>query len=506
MTRPIMIQGTGSSVGKSIVCAGLCRIFLQDGLRVAPFKSQNMALNSFVTAEGLEMGRAQVVQAAASGLEPSVKMNPILLKPTGDKDAQVIVNGRVYNNLDAKAYHDYKTKAKPIVEEAYAALAEEFETIVIEGAGSPAEINLRDRDIVNMGMAEIANAPVILVSDIDRGGVFASIVGTLFLLTEEEKKRVKGVIINKFRGDIALLKPGLDMLEDIIKIPVLGVIPYMDLTLEDEDSVTERFHRRKSSNKSIRIDVIRLPYLSNFTDFDVFDLFEDVEVRYVEHAADIDAPDILVLPGSKNCIGDLLYVKHQGIDEKIRELYGSGTPVVGICGGYQMLGDSIEDPYGVEGQPRETAGLGIIPMRTVLEKEKITQQVTGTVLANEGLLAGLSGTRIEGYEIHMGRSLLTGSSEEQGHSSFADTGTGETGIVNGNVLGTYIHGIFDSVEFTRGLLNNIRLGKGLEPLPVPESYREAREGEFNRLAAELRKSLNLEQVYAVLNGETIACA
>ncbi len=492
MAKNIMIQGTGSSVGKSIITAGLCRIFLEDGYRVAPFKSQNMALNSFVTNEGLEMGRAQVVQAEACRLEPSVLMNPILIKPTTDKKAQIIVNGKVYKNMDAGIYHEYKKEARAIAEDAYFKLEKDFDIIAIEGAGSPVEINLRDKDIVNMGMAEIADSPVVLVSDIDKGGVFASIVGTIYLLNEEEKKRVKGVIINKFRGDIELLKPGLDMLEDIIKIPVLGVVPYIKMNLEDEDSVTERF-KAKSKDGDINIDVIRLPKISNFSDFNVFTMFDDVNLNYVDSADMINEPDIIIMPGSKNPIEDLKALRNTGIVEKIIGLHKKGTLVVGICGGYQMLGNSIEDPHEVEGDTGFIEGLGLIDMKTVLEKEKITRQVKGKIIGSNELLDGLENSEIEGYEIHMGRSI-----SESEYGSFALTDNGIDGSVHNNSIGTYIHGIFDSAEFTRGLLNNIRKKKGLPPIPYHETFHELKEREFKKLADALRESLDIEKIYKIV--------
>jgi adenosylcobyric acid synthase len=355
MAKNIMVQGTASSVGKSIITAALCRIFLQDGYTVAPFKSQNMALNSFVTTEGHEIGRAQVVQAEACKIEPSVLMNPILLKPTTDEDAQIIIKGKVFKNMSAEEYQKLKPDIKSIVMEAYSSLSRKYNIIVIEGAGSPAELNLRANDFVNMGMAEMADAPVILVADIDKGGVFASIVGTIILLAEEEKARVKGIIINKFRGDIKLLKPGIDTLENIIQIPVIGVIPYMKINLEDEDSVTERFATKEYDNEII-IDVVKLPRISNFSDFDAFNIYDDVSVNYVENAQEINSPDIIILPGTKNTIDDMAFIRETGIEKKILEHYKKGKTVIGICGGYQMLGSVIEDPSGVESSVKAIGG------------------------------------------------------------------------------------------------------------------------------------------------------
>ncbi|MFC1668934.1 cobyric acid synthase [Spirochaetota bacterium] len=497
MAKVIMVQGTASTVGKSIITAALCRIFFRDGYSVAPFKSQNMALNSFITEEGHEMGRAQVVQAEACGIKPSSLMNPILIKPTSDARAQIIINGRVYKNLDAMEYGNYKTEAKAIVKEAFLGLSEKFDIIVIEGAGSPAEINLKENDIVNMGMAEIADSPVLLVGDIDKGGVFAQLAGTMQLLEEHEKSRVKGTIINKFRGDVELLKPGLCMIEDIIKIPVLGVIPYMDLNIDDEDSVTDRFKKSNSSGE-INIDVIQLPYLSNFTDFNVFDIYDDVNLRFVARDHEIGDPDIIIIPGSKNTIADMEFIRHEQLDRKIIDHYKKGKLLVGICAGLQMLGKSIEDPYGLEGHANKIDGLGIIDIKTVIEKDKVTKQVKGTVTGESGFLRGLKGKVIEGYEIHMGRS--SGKIKE---NTFIDTENGETGILHDNIMGTYIHGIFDNSEFTRGLLNNLREDRGLPVMSGNISYGDFKEQEYDRLAQTVRQNLNMKAVYGILDGKEV---
>jgi adenosylcobyric acid synthase len=499
MAKNIMVQGTASSVGKSIITAALCRIFLQDGYKVAPFKSQNMALNSFVTKEGREMGRAQVVQAEACRLEPSVLMNPILLKPTTDSKAQVILRGRVYKNMDAQEYHKSKADIRSIVLEAYTTLARQYDIIVIEGAGSPAEINLREDDLVNMGMAEMADAPVLLVADIDKGGVFASIVGTIYLLAEQERTRVKGIIINKFRGDIELLKPGIEILEQIIKIPVIGVIPYVKLNLEDEDSVTERFSRKKNTGEII-IDIIRLPRISNFSDFDVFNMFEDVSVNYIESPEEIRDPDIIIIPGSKNTIEDMLFIKQTGIADKILEEHGKGKTVFGICAGYQMMGKSIEDPFGVESSIKEIDGLGIFDMTTVMTEEKTTKQVEGKIICDNGITNGLKGSTVKGYEIHMG--ISSGISEED---SFARTDNGINGTVGKNAAGTYIHGIFDSVKFTRGLLNNIRKAKGLAPVENNGSFADTKEKEFDRLAGIVRDNIDMKKIYNILYDNVACC-
>jgi adenosylcobyric acid synthase len=500
MAKNIMVQGTASSVGKSIITAALCRIFLQDGYKVAPFKSQNMALNSFVTTEGYEIGRAQVVQAEACKIEPSVLMNPILIKPTTDEDAQIIIKGKVFKNMSAVEYQKLKPDIKSIVMEAYTSLSRKYNIIVIEGAGSPAEINLRAHDFVNMGMAEMADAPVILVADIDKGGVFASIVGTIILLAEEEKARVKGIIINKFRGDIKLLKPGLDTLENIIQIPVIGVIPYMKINLEDEDSVTERFAAKEYDNEII-IDVVKLPRISNFSDFDAFNIYDDVSVNFVESAQEINSPDIIILPGTKNTIDDMAFIRETGIEEKILEHYKKGKIVIGICGGYQMLGSVIEDPSGIESSVKAIEGIGIFDMKTVMEKEKLTTQVTGEIISDAGILRGLKGKKIKGYEIHMG--AASGVIPDKGFCAIENSRT--DGTVKSNVVGTYVHGIFDSEEFTRGLLNNVREIKGLPPLENTKTYSGNKEIEFDKLAQIVRNNIDMKKIYNILYGDNVAC-
>ncbi len=370
MAKVIMIQGTMSGAGKSLMAAGLCRIMKRDGYRVAPFKSQNMALNSFITEEGLEMGRAQVMQAEAAGIRPQVCMNPILLKPTSHVGSQVIVNGRILGNMSAREYFAYKRSLIPEIRKAFRKLEEQADIIVIEGAGSPAEINLRENDIVNMGLAELVDAPVLLVGDIDRGGVFAQLLGTLLLLTEEERRRVKGLVINKFRGDPTLLDSGIEILEQRGGIPVAGVVPYMEVSLEDEDSLTGRFGRKERGK--VDLAVIRYPRISNFTDFNVFEQIPGVSVRYVAGLADLGKPDLIFLPGSKNTMGDLEWMRGNGLEDAVKKA-AEQTPVCGICGGYQMLGEEISDPQGLEtgGTMR---GMGLLPVVTRLGKEKVRRQ------------------------------------------------------------------------------------------------------------------------------------
>ena len=501
----VMLQGCASSVGKSLLTAGLCRIIKQDGHSVAPFKSQNMALNSYITKEGLEMGRAQVVQAEAADIEPCVEMNPILLKPTSDKKSQIIINGKVSDNLDFREYHKLKPSLKDMLKETYQSLERKYEYIVLEGAGSPAEINLRDGDIVNMGMAEIADAPVILIGDIDKGGVFAFLAGTVMLLTEAERSRVKGVIINKFRGDVSILEPGLKMLEDIIKIPVLGVVPYMEVDIDDEDSVSERLTRVVNGG-DIDVAVIRLPHLSNYTDYNVFSLEKSITLRYVKNTAELGNPDVVILPGTKNTIEDLLYLKAIGMDEQIVRHAKAGKAVIGVCGGYQMLADSLYDPYNVESNLKSISGLGLLDMKVTFGKEKTTAQAKGEVTADIGVLSGLKGCRIEGYEIHMGENAY---GSEVTECIAADERNGEKvkvvdGVCNvqGNVFGSYIHGLFDSGAFLRGIINNLRLSKGYtadtsESIP----YSEYKTKQYDKLADILRNSLDIDKIYKIMRKE-----
>ncbi len=503
----VMMQGCASSVGKSLLTAALCRIIKQDGYTVAPFKSQNMALNSYITRSGHEMGRAQVVQAEAACIEPDVCMNPILLKPTSDKKSQIIVNGKVYANQDFRDYHKIKPELKALVQKAYNTLAKEYEYIVLEGAGSPAEINLADGDIVNMGMADMADAPVILIGDIDKGGVFAFLAGTLQLLNEKHRKRVKGVIINKFRGDVEILKPGLDQLEKIIGIPVLGVVPYIEVDVEDEDSVTERF-KRVVGRGDVSVAVIRLPHISNYTDYNVFSLEQSITMRYVEHVSEIGDPDMIILPGTKNTIEDLLYLKSVGLDEYIIRHARQGKAVIGICGGYQMLANSLHDPYHTESRIKHISGLGLLDMDVTFEKEKVTTRVMGEVLSNgTGLLDGLVSTQIEGYEIHMGKSTFgkdavpgTGIVHSNGQDVQTLDGVSNT---NGNVFGTYIHGIFDNSGFLRGIVNNIRKDKGMgEDNSKTITFEQYKQGEYDRLADVVRNSLKIDMIYKIMRGET----
>ena len=516
MAKRIMVQGTGSGVGKSIIVAALCRIFSQDGYEVAPFKSQNMALNSYVTTDGLEMGRAQAFQAFAARKEPRVEMNPILLKPTSDTGAQVIMRGKPIGNMSAKEYHNYKPKALNLIKDCIGQLDRENDIVVIEGAGSPAEVNLRENDIVNMSIAKLLNAPVLLLGDIDKGGVFAWIVGTLELLEEDEKDLVKGILINKFRGDMDILKPGLEFLEKRINKPVIGVIPYFhDIKIQEEDSVSltaDKMKMRaalKGGDKRIRIEVVYLPHISNFTDFDALEAEDDVSLRYVGEEEKINEPDVIIIPGSKNTINDLLYLKNSGHVERIVEKARSGKCVVfGICGGYQMLCDSLLDPQGVESKVKKTHGIGLLPATTVFKSHKVKMTNQVRAIANLAFYKG----EIRGYEIHMGRTYFSNSNlksaftiiERSGKKVMDDDG----GAVNrdGNVIGTYIHGIFDNDAFRQAFLNHLRLKKGLSPVSVRASMDkgENKSGidwdiEYNKLADFVRRNIDMDTVYEIIN-------
>ena len=482
MSKVIMVQGTMSNAGKSLLVAGLCRIFKQDGFRVAPFKSQNMALNSFITSEGLEMGRAQVMQAEAAGIPPMVCMNPVLLKPTNHTGSQVIVNGEVLGNMSARDYFAFKKTLIPDIKKSFKKLEEYADIIVIEGAGSPAEINLKQNDIVNMGMAEMVDAPVLLVGDIARGGVFAQLLGTLMLLEEKEKRRVKGLIINKFRGDKSILDPGIEMLEKKGNVPVVGVVPYMELSLEDEDSLTERFDRK--SEGLIDIAVIRYPRISNFTDFNVFEQMPETAVRYVTSISELRHPDMIFLPGSKNTMGDLKWMRQNGLEAAVKKL-AEEIPVFGICGGYQMLGQEIFDPEGVEegGQMR---GMELLPVSTVLMPEKKRCQIEGRIERLSGLFHVLSDCTFKGYEIHMGR-----------------TGTEERIVVtsdkNENIYGSYVHGLFDEGMIANAMVQALAEKKGIEMENGEfEDYRTFKDKQYDKLADTLRMYLNMEEIYGML--------
>ena len=484
--KSIMIQGTASNVGKSILVAGLCRIFKQDGFTVAPFKAQNMALNSFVTAAGLEMGRAQVTQAQACKILPDVRMNPVLLKPNSDTGSQIIVNGKASGNLEAKDYYERKEILRPIVKEAYDSLAEENDIIVMEGAGSCAEINLRENDIVNMNAALMADAKVLIAGDIDRGGVFAHFVGTYELMLEEEKNLIKGFLINKFRGDASLLTPAIDFVTNKTGVPTFGVVPWLrDINLPDEDSVEfkQSVGKNKFDNsKTINIALIDLPHISNFTDFDCFEQEEDVNVSILDSPEDLEKYDWIILPGSKNTIGDMNYLNKTGFTDKIKAI-SENVIITGICGGYQILGKVIKDKDNVEANITEIPGLSLLNHITEFEEEKyLSQTVCKTVDQKFNLT---------GYEIHHGKTI----SEDE--VIFRDENGNSLGTKNknGNIWGTYLHGVFDNAEFRNFLLNEIRIKKGEETKPVSEF---SLENEFDKLADVLRESININEIYKIM--------
>lgn len=489
MAKPIMIQGTMSNVGKSIITAGLCRIFKQDGYSVAPFKSQNMALNSYITNENLEMGRAQVVQAEACGIEPSVYMNPILLKPVTDMGSQVIVMGEVMGNMKAMDYYKKKKDYIPVIKSAYEKLASENDIVVIEGAGSPAEINLKDDDIVNMGMAEIANSPVLLVGDIDRGGVFAQLIGTVALLEKREQERIKGLIVNKFRGDKKILEPGLEMLFEKSGKDVLGVVPYMNVDIDEEDSLAESLER-KTVTGLIDIAVIRLPKISNFTDFMSLELDPLLSVRYVERVSELKEPDMVIIPGTKNTISDMKWLRESGIEAGILKL--KNTIVFGICGGYQMLGENIEDVCGAEGYG-SIRGMGLLPMYTYFETEKTRTRAEGRIAELEGEFECLSDKKISGYEIHMGKSVLNT------EKHLIETEDKYDGCYGKNVMGSYIHGIFDEEEFREALINMLCSRKNIEYRGNRNvTFKEYKDSQYDKLADILRESIDMKRVYEII--------
>jgi adenosylcobyric acid synthase len=502
-----MVLGTASHAGKSLTVAALCRILRQDGFDVAPFKAQNMALNSFATLEGHEIGRAQAMQAQAAGLEPRVDMNPILLKPTSDVGSQVIVNGKVIGNYRGVDYYELRPRLLEAVTAAYQRLAAQHDVIVLEGAGSPVEMNLKDRDVVNMKMAEIADAACLLVTDIDRGGVFASLVGTYALLDSKERARFFGFLINKFRGDVGLFLPGIDYLEERLSQPCLGVVPYLhNHGIDDEDSVSlERRGVRPpdESDSRLSVCVVGLPYLSNFTDFSALESLPDVIVYYTRRPEDARNADVLILPGSKNTIPDLLWLRANGWEAAIRDHAAAGKPLVGICGGFQMLGSEIRDPHHTESDTEAVAGLGLLEVVTTLAPEKVTRQATA-VLNQANLLAGETVAPLfSGYEIHHGETLL----KNGARPLFKLTRSGDAdcqldGAINqdGSILGTYLHGLFDSAAGLAVLINHWQTmrGKALSDLRGLDAHAE-RERRYDALAGHYRSNMKMDLVYRALD-------
>lgn len=509
MANYIMMMGTSSHVGKSILATAMCRILYRKGRKVVPFKAQNMALNSYVTRDGDEMGRAQVAQAEAAGMEPMVDMNPVLLKPTGNAASQVIIMGKPVGNMSAREYHrGYSLKAFDAVKEALGRLDKEYDTIVIEGAGSPAEINLKANDIVNMRVAKYLQAPVLLIADIDRGGALASLVGTLELLDEEERALVKGLVINKFRGDVTLLTPAIDFLEEKTGKPVLGVVPHIDqMGIDDEDSVSLEEKQAAPTEGDIRIAVIQTPKISNFTDFDALANEKDVALYYVKSVEDLGEPDVIILPGSKNTTEDMLYLRKSGLGEKILAHAKAGKAVIGICGGYQMLGEVIRDPQHTESENDEAAGLGLLGMETVFASEKLTSQVVAQCQALHFMGQSISADNLQGYEIHMGHTAFTREADKhpftvcqrRGKACASQEGTANAA---GNVFGTYIHGVFDNDVFRRSVLNAIRHSKGLEALANTRNVMAEKQQAYEHLADVVENALDMEKLYQIMGEKT----
>jgi adenosylcobyric acid synthase len=499
MAKALMIQGTGSGAGKSLIVTALCRIFRNEGINVAPFKAQNMALNSYITVDGGEIGRAQALQAEAAKIEPSVDMNPILLKASGDMGSQVIIHGKVHSTMKAQKYYSFKKTAWKAVMDSYNRLSKNHELIIMEGAGSPAEINLMDFDIVNMMPAKHAGAPVFLVGDIDRGGVFASIYGTVKLLGRDSKY-IRAFIINKFRGDLGILAPGLEMIKDKTGKPVIGVLPYIkDIGLPEEDGLAlqqkSEIRSQKSEVKSIKIVVVQLQYISNFTDFDPFLYEPDVDLIYSNNPADIENADIVIIPGTKNTVKDLLLLKERCLDRSIKRAYEKGIQIIGICGGYQMLGKVILDPYKIESNHRKIEGIGLLNIETIFEKTKVTARVEAEIINPSFLAFSLqpSAFNLKGYEIHMGTSkgdigLFKISRITHHASHITDV---MDGSINDNCWGSYLHGIFENDLFRRSVINHSRQKRGLKPLNTHVDYCKIKEVAIEKLADIVKENMDI---------------
>lgn len=504
--RALMVLGTGSHVGKSLITAALCRILSQEGIRVAPFKAQNMALNSAATPDGFEIGRAQAMQAEAARLAPTADMNPILIKPSSDTGSQIIVQGRVWGQVTAADYHRHRVEELfPLVLESYKRLATNYEVIVLEGAGSPAEINLKAHDIVNMRMAEAADASCLLIGDIDRGGVFASLLGTLELLDTGERNRIRGYLINKFRGDVSLLQPGLEMIKEHINIPCLGIIPYLpDVGLDEEDGVAMENRRTvgrvwrdddETPNRRLRIGVIALPHMSNFTDFDALAAEPSVALAYLSRPGEVREADIIIIPGTKQTINDLRWLKVEGFDKAIRK-QAARALTIGVCGGMQMLGSDVRDEEGLEGGGR-MQGLGLLPINTILASDKITRRAEAQLFTPELFGQDMVFNKANGYEIHLGvteyetgaKPLLQLRREGQ-QQAVIDGATS----ANGRVIGTYLHGLFDDDEFRHALLRASRAACQLSPPRSFANFKAEREARFDRLAAHVRHAIDLNAI------------
>lgn len=492
--KVIMVQGTMSNSGKSFITAGLCRVFYQDGYKVAPFKSQNMALNSYITKDGLEIGRAQAMQAEAAHIEPTVYMNPILLKPTSNVGSQVIVNGEVLDHMKAMDYYQYKTKLIPDILKAYEVLSKEYDIIVIEGAGSPAEINLKENDIVNMGLAKMVKAPVILVADIDRGGVFASIYGTVALLDLDEQEMIKGTVINKFRGDVKILEPGLRMIEEKTNIPVIGVVPMEYVDIDDEDSLSERLTKTEIGN-GIDIAVIKLPHMSNFTDFSIFERMDGVTLRYVNNPNQLKNPDLILIPGTKNTMEDMKWLRESGMEVLILRCAELKIHIIGICGGFQLLGKELVDPYGVESKGSIT-GLGLLDAKTVFQTSKTRTQIKGRILNPNGLFKNYTSESVWGYEIHMGVTKNLGKCREM--IQLEDGRMDGLSNEDGTVMGSYLHGLFDSYDLAQSMIMMLAEKKGIDINLENVSLEEYKEEQYDKLASIIRKSMDMDKIYKIL--------
>ncbi|HTA75814.1 MAG TPA: cobyric acid synthase [bacterium] len=487
--RTLMVQGTASSVGKSLLVAALCRYFQQKGLKVAPFKSQNMSNNSFVTNEGLEIGRAQAMQAEACGIEPSVDMNPVLLKCESDHRLQVVALGKAGPSMEGNAYYDYSSQLKPVITGALNRLREKYDLVILEGAGSPAEVNLQSRDLANMFAAKEADAPVLLVGDIDRGGVFASLIGTLDLLSAEDRARVKGLIINKFRGNLEILKPGVTFIEDKSKLPVLGVLPYLSgLAIAEEDAVALDEPRENAVGAQLKVVVIKFPRISNFDDFQPLEREKAVNLKWIEKPSQAEGADLVILPGTKATVADLQWLRAQGFESLLRQRAEEGLPLLGICGGYQMLGQAIEDPDQVESTEKLISGLGLLPVVTRFEKEKITSQINGEVKGENFFMEGQAGSSFKSYEIHMGRVERSAGAralfqlQERNGQKVSET----EGVLQGSVAGTLQHGLFENHSFRQGLLTALGKRKNLSL----SSDDQSKEAEYDRLAQMVRDHLD----------------
>jgi len=492
VAKAIMIQGTMSSAGKSFIAAALCRAFTQDGYKVTPFKSQNMALNSFITKDGYEIGRAQAMQAEACKIDPTAYINPILLKPTTDVGSQVIVNGKSIGNMKAKDYFEFKKELIPDVKKAYDYLDKNYDIIVVEGAGSPAEINLKDNDIVNMGLAKMFDIPVLIAGDIDRGGVFAQLYGTVMLLEDDEKRLVKGLIINKFRGDKSILESGFKMIEDLCGVPVVGALPMTDADIDDEDSLSERLNLTENIG-IVDIAVIKLPKVSNFTDLNSLSRMDGISVRYVSKRSELRNPDLIVIPGSKSTIKDLSWLRESGLEAEIKKLSSKGTMIIGICGGYQMLGKEIKDPLNTE-TGGEIEGMGLLDTVTVFEKEKYQQQTNGKISGVNGEYGFLDNCIVDGYEIHMGRTHTN----KESNTKEIFIGNNPIGAYKNNVLGTYIHGFFDSDDICNKFCEFLYSLKGVTKEKSTLTYAEYKDKQYDKIADELRKNIDMEYIYKVM--------